>query len=909
MTMYGLRHPILAKAAAVAVLTGLLAGIPAILLTFFWPVDLPTLDDLATPAEPVVIKTLLLATVWTCWALFAGAVIVELVATARARRGRVHMPFQRLAAYLITTITMATTAPVAASRGTIPAAAVVVAPAALPSHQLTAAEPKTSEPAKPYATYVVQPRDTLWTIADKQLGDPMRYREIVTLNQGRTMDDGQTFTRGDWLRPGWTLRLPDDAARKEPRSPQRTHTVRPGESLWEIAEQHLGDGKRYKEIFRLNRDRPQPDGARLTDPDVLVSGWHLVLPEREQNASKADPTHDRALSPLPTTTTATRQPAHHEDASPLPTAEFSPQARRSAVCSSVVVLPEGGMMAISFAAGVAVALASARLRHRRRLRVPAVDEPLSVPAPEPQAPAVRALEQSHRRSFAESEDGPPEDFELVTSAFSIDPPLMLKAGIRGEAPVSLELSGLNLALTGPGAEDCVRAIVLDLLTQADQHRTEIVIPSQDAVRWFGETITTLTGHLPGLRLVAPLDEAIDHLEEQFVARRRILRDHDTDDIPQLREAEPGEPLPALLLTACAADGHAYLDTLMSLGSTFGVGSVLIGRSSSGTTCEIDQDHRVAEATGTLAKELRDVTLFHMPANAAATVLDTLAAGNGMPAEPTEKPTELEVPPPSTAPQPVRFAILGAPVIEVSGTPVDISGRAKALELFVLLAVYPKGLDREEICEHLWPDLEETLAGYRFHAALKDLRAALRGASGLGEKEASFIERSGKTYRIEAQRVDVDLWAFHRALADARIAGDDEAKTAALEVVARLCQGRLCQGLKYDWLDQDHRWPLTVASVKALLQLGVLHERAGRNERALEVYDQACSLDPDMESAARSVIRLLIELGRTDEARMRARHLKARLDALGVQCSSETQALLDRMNSASERPIRLQSPRA
>ena len=156
--------------------------------------------------------------------------------------------------------------------------------------------------------------------------------------------------------------------------------------------------------------------------------------------------------------------------------------------------------------------------------------------------------------------------------------------------------------------------------------------------------------------------------------------------------------------------------------------------------------------------------------------------------------------------------------------------AKALELFVLLAVHPKGLDREEICEHLWPDLEGTLAGYRFHTALKDLRAALRGASGLGEKEASFVERSGKTYRIEARRVDVDLWAFHRALANARTVGNDKARTAALEVVAGMCRGRLCQGLKYDWLDQDHRWPLTVTSVKALLQLGVLHERGGA-ERA------------------------------------------------------------------------------
>ncbi|GAA3661669.1 hypothetical protein GCM10022224_026480 [Nonomuraea antimicrobica] len=98
-------------AAAGAALTGLLAGIPAILLIFFWPIDLPTIDDLATPGEPIVIQTLLLATVWTCWALFALAVTVELVGTIRARRSHVRLPFQRLAAYLITTITVAANRP------------------------------------------------------------------------------------------------------------------------------------------------------------------------------------------------------------------------------------------------------------------------------------------------------------------------------------------------------------------------------------------------------------------------------------------------------------------------------------------------------------------------------------------------------------------------------------------------------------------------------------------------------------------------------------------------------------------------------------------------------------------------------------------------------------------------------
>ncbi|GII56060.1 hypothetical protein Pth03_44490 [Planotetraspora thailandica] len=114
-----------------------------------------------------------------------------------------------------------------------------------------------------------------------------------------------------------------------------------------------------------------------------------------------------------------------------------------------------------------------------------------------------------------------------------------------------------------------------------------------------------------------------------------------------------------------------------------------------------------------------------------------------------------------------------------------------------------------------------------------------------------------------------------------------------QAVAGLCRGRLGQGLKYDWVDQDHRWPLTVASVKGLLQLGTLHERAGRSERALEVFEQACALDPDMESAVTATVQLLFQLGRIDEARLRVRHLKGRLDSLGVTASAQTQAVFDK----------------
>ncbi|RBQ16946.1 hypothetical protein DP939_28255 [Spongiactinospora rosea] len=929
------QHPILTKITAATALAAFLAGIPTVLLTFFWPIDLPTVDDLATPGEPVVIEALLLAVVWTCWALFTWAVLAEVAGVIRNRPSRILLPFQRLAAYLITAITVTATAPIAAPRG-LPAAAATVTPEASPHSPIT--QQGADEPVQAHKTYLVQPRDTLWSIAEQHLGDPMRYPEIAALNHGRTMPDGHTFTSGDWLHPGWTLHLPADATGTStpgtsPPARPRTHTVAPGDTLWDIAEHHLGTGHRYKDIFRLNKNRSQPGGERLTRPGVLEPGWRLILPKRkhqlrgpesEQHRSgppspsanaasampsapapappPAQPPSETAVSSQPTEDKPTlARPADRQTGSPTTAAEPAPEQKLVAAPSpEVVTLPGGGMMALSFAAGVAVALAATRLCRRRELTAPGIDEPTHMPTPEPHPTAIKALQRAHHHHTTGTGTGATDDYTLVTSAFTTDPPALLDLGTRDQTTIALPLAGLNLALTGPGAEDCLRAIVLALLAHADPHRADIILPAPDAEAWFGPSIHTLAGHLPGLRLVATLDAAIDHLEEQFVTRRRLLRDHHTDDIGQLRENEPGEPLPALLLVAACPNGHPYLDTLMGMAAAFGAGAVIAGHSTSGTTCTINPDHTVTEAAGDLAEQLRDATVFHLPHDTAQAALHTLATAHGLPQQPpsssSEQPADIPPSPPAAGSPLVRFALVGPPVIEVNGTTVDLSGRAKALELFTLLAVHPAGLNREQICDHLWPELEPTLAGYRFHAALKDLRAALRTPASMDGKAATFIERHGTTYRIGPGSVDVDLWALHRALTDARTATTEEAKTHALETVAGLCRGPLAQGLHYDWLDQDHRWPLTIATVKALLQLGALHEHTGDNERALEAYDQACTLDPDTETAARSAIRLLHPLGRTDEARLRARQLKTRLDTLGVAPAPETQTLLEDLST-------------
>ncbi|MFI1259157.1 LysM peptidoglycan-binding domain-containing protein [Streptomyces netropsis] len=57
------------------------------------------------------------------------------------------------------------------------------------------------------------------------------------------------------------------------------HDVKPGESLWEIAEQRLGAGTRWHDIVTANAGVPQADGTVITaDTTFLQPGWTLRLP-------------------------------------------------------------------------------------------------------------------------------------------------------------------------------------------------------------------------------------------------------------------------------------------------------------------------------------------------------------------------------------------------------------------------------------------------------------------------------------------------------------------------------------------------------------------------------------------------------------------------------------------------------
>ena len=109
------------------------------------------------------------------------------------------------------------------------------------------------------STYTVKAGDTLWDIAQSQLGNGSLYKEIMALN-------GLT---SDVIQPGQVLKLPTDGASNAGPGTTKTYTVKTGDTLWDIAQNLLGNGARYKEIVSLNN----------LHSSIIYPGQVLKIPE------------------------------------------------------------------------------------------------------------------------------------------------------------------------------------------------------------------------------------------------------------------------------------------------------------------------------------------------------------------------------------------------------------------------------------------------------------------------------------------------------------------------------------------------------------------------------------------------------------------------------------------------------
>ncbi len=286
-------NPRIRGLAAFLLILVVLIGTPMLLIFIGatpWNVDWSQLRMLLLSRDDGTVALILIGIVaWLAWAVMTFCLISEVIAAARGVRAP-RLPIigtgQHLAAQLVAAAALLFTVaqPLAITFAAVPAHAQAqtphdVRPAQAPTTQSvpSAESPRTVvsdrvEPAP--VSYTTRPHDSLWKIAENHLGDGARFNEIVALNPDQ-------FPNGpEFLATGVVLQLPaptTDLADPRPDADAR-YVVEEGDTLWDIAEEELGDPMRYGEIFDASRTTTQPDGARLTDPDLIRPGWELDIP-------------------------------------------------------------------------------------------------------------------------------------------------------------------------------------------------------------------------------------------------------------------------------------------------------------------------------------------------------------------------------------------------------------------------------------------------------------------------------------------------------------------------------------------------------------------------------------------------------------------------------------------------------
>ena len=176
---------------------------------------------LTSPDQGGLFAWVLVAVGWIAWGCFAVSVLVEIPAQLRGRMPR-RLPAlgwsQRTAAGLIGAIfaLLPTTGAFAAT--TAPAAVSTVTGA--PTHVATTTVDHQSDSVvvdkaadDTYTVKATRPAESLWSIAESQLGGGERWKDIARLNEGRVMDSqGRIFNAEGTIQPGWKLIMPPDSA-------------------------------------------------------------------------------------------------------------------------------------------------------------------------------------------------------------------------------------------------------------------------------------------------------------------------------------------------------------------------------------------------------------------------------------------------------------------------------------------------------------------------------------------------------------------------------------------------------------------------------------------------------------------------------------------------------------------------
>ena len=783
---------------------------------------------------------------------------------------------------------------------------------------------------------------------------------------------------------------------------REVYRVRPGDSLWRIAERELGSGFRWREIYRLNEGKQFSDGRSLTDPHLIRTGWLLDLPDERRDPAHpadsgeherpSDEEHDTQNSPPPTRsprpTRTFESPTNQVEAEPSADVEAD-ESGTSVPSDPALRIPSGLLVAASFASGLLTAHLLGRLHRRRtrRLSGVAMVEPSDTPELIQNLRRAGASEMAGQLDVAVDavieawrahaghwphlvgaiEAGrhvsvilPQSDVPLPGSTggtisprvrfvqagpsvlAQVDGPFPaqlrpprspLERGFLvplGRAPdgsvVHASASGLGrISLAGPAATGLVRQLVVAAATQGgpDDLRLVLLGPSEEL-----EELC----RLPQAWACARWEEASDALREvelELIRRARLFLREGVEDIDSHLAEHSDEQLPALLMVCeePPAALRGQIEALAQQAPTLGAAVVALGwmlagdglRARVGPSVQLETDlplPKVLEPFLLDDRALQDAievireaypsepgeelvlsdsieTVEEVPTPAAVKAPHAPPPLVAKPERPLPVPGE----PPEPPAQTLAMRCLGPFEISRAGEPIPTGWRAKGRELLAYLVAHPAGAPKGRIIDELWPDVETRVGVARFDRCATYVRANARGT----EDSRMYVERVGESaYRLDESAWGVDAWEFERLIREAERSDDaDEAVTKFRDAVA-LYRGEFCDDAYYPWLE-GIRERFRNLFVEACGRLAYLLSNAEEHDQALSVLDRAIQTDPVCEDLVRRAIAVEAALGRRGAALARYRKLETILDEqLSVEPDPETRGLVDRLLGPRER---------
>ena len=917
---------------ALAVTVGISAGIPWGLLTYIGspiPKHLPTIakaTEWLTGAR-FDIHTALAVNVyllWCCWAVFVAQVavqvpgiVVDVVRVLRhrepLRRDAIGGPGSALVRTLIAAFTIALLTPrSAAPQPVAKAADVFHAVHTRPVASAPSVPGARGAAASPESAHTVQHGDTLWNIAEHDLGSGTKWTSIYHANAGHRQPDGQILRDPNLIEAGWTLTIPGTTTTN---TADGTSTLMP------------------RPVTALVPDSAPP----LPIPVPSTQSAEVPVPQTASVSSTAVPSVAHALStPSPPASRATHA------APAAPAGRFVAARDRHGIH-----LPAGGFVGIGLASCLGAAITACYLLNRHRARLGS-GTPAEFALPEPAAtlqkaqlvtlapPGVGYLqdESDYEDPYPTAEESaelpaapagtespqwstvaepashqaipcPASDCtpDLDEQLAALDAPTELHLGLRAGVPIPLTAATADgLTLVGDGADACARALLVAAVAAGGPgplRRAAVVYTTKDV------STQILGAACPEpdpdrFTTVADMKSLLDLLELELSERETVLADHEYADAAQLRRFLPAAAFwPVIVL---AGHDEPRLAEAVARTARLDVHVLTLGEPTLGTLASIDASG-LTTASGAHSPAIDSMRTFQLTSAEAQVLLDQLNTArpeavttpvepftddpilDGAPPTPEDPASVVPLPPTTSTttltraispPGMVRVDFLGPITVTAGHADHTSAFQNSARTLMTRLVVEPHGVSRDTLLHDLWPDPKRPGKPGTLHQLTFRLRAAF--ATAAGHTDAFIVEDTATNLlRLNPAVIATDIDAFDDLRARADVSKDPEEQIGLYEAAVGLYRGPLAFGINAYWL-LPHRMDRQRDYADAATRLARLYGTTDA-ERTLAMLDAVLKRDPLNEDLYRRIMRVQAKLQRPDAVNRTLQLLEARCEEI------------------------------